>query len=149
MGRRQEVITNMLNLPALGRRQVVITYPVRLPHVGHGLHLRALYDHRALYRHIGSISASPSEAVIVSTGTPIPAQWTCRRRCRYRVVDYQAGFHTWDMADIYGPAEQYYGHFREQLTKQGTRARTHAHTRPRMHARALEGIDASQMIGLY
>ena len=25
-----------------------------------------------------------SEAVILSTGTPIPAQWTCRRRRRYR-----------------------------------------------------------------
>ena len=33
---------------------------------------------------LGSISASPGEAVILSTGTPIPAQWTCRRRCRYR-----------------------------------------------------------------
>ena len=39
--------------------------------------------------HTGSISASPtacplSEAVISSTGAPMPAQWTCRRRCRYR-----------------------------------------------------------------
>ena len=24
------------------------------------------------------------EAVILSTGTPKPAQWTCRRQCRYR-----------------------------------------------------------------
>ena len=56
--------------------------------------------HFGLY--IGSISASPtacplcgygragslndclSEAVILFTGTSIPAQWTCRRRCRYR-----------------------------------------------------------------
>ena len=57
----------------------------------------------ALYRlYIGSISASPTacplrgygragtrndhlgEAVILSTGTPIPAQRTCRRRCRDR-----------------------------------------------------------------
>ena len=34
------------------------------------------------------ISASPTacplrgEAVVLSTGTPIPVQWTCRRRCR-------------------------------------------------------------------
>ena len=52
--------------------------------------------------YIGSISASPTacplcgygragaqndrlgEAVILSTGTPTPAQWTCRRRCRDR-----------------------------------------------------------------
>ena len=59
--------------------------------------------HTYLYRlYIGSISASPtacplrrygragaqndrlSEAVVLSTGTPIPAQWTRRRRCRYR-----------------------------------------------------------------
>ena len=51
--------------------------------------------------YIGSISASPTasplrgygcvgtqnhrlaEAVVLSTGTPIPAQWTYRRRCRY------------------------------------------------------------------
>ena len=31
------------------------------------------------------ISASPTgEAVTLSTGAPIPAQWTCRRRCRDR-----------------------------------------------------------------
>ena len=52
--------------------------------------------------YIGSISASPTACplrgysragtqndhltvvVILSTGTPMPAQWTCRRRCRYR-----------------------------------------------------------------
>ena len=52
--------------------------------------------------YIGSISASPtacllcgygragtqndrsSQAVILSTGTPVSAQWRCRRRCRYR-----------------------------------------------------------------
>ena len=55
--------------------------------------------------HIGSISASPtacqlcgyghagtqndrlSEAVILSTGTPIPAQWARRRRCRDALIE--------------------------------------------------------------
>ena len=35
-----------------------------------------LYSLVALYR--------LSEAVILSTGAPMPAQWRCRRRCRYR-----------------------------------------------------------------
>ncbi|MDE1812577.1 MAG: aldo/keto reductase [Thaumarchaeota archaeon] len=31
---------------------------------------------------------------------------------------YHSGFTTWDMADIYGPAEQYFGDFRKSLEKQ-------------------------------
>ncbi|HJW19454.1 MAG TPA: aldo/keto reductase, partial [Candidatus Nitrosotalea sp.] len=31
---------------------------------------------------------------------------------------YDSGFTTWDMADIYGPAEQYFGDFRKRLEKQ-------------------------------
>ena len=34
----------------------------------------------------------------------------------------QAGFHAWDMADIYGPAESYFGYFRAQLAAQGVPA---------------------------
>ena len=61
--------------------------------------------------HVGSISGSPtarplrgygragtqndrlSEAVILSTGTTIPAQWTCRRRCRDIVMSVTASWH--------------------------------------------------------
>ena len=41
---------------------------------------------------IGSISASltDSEAVILSSSTPIPAHWACRRRCRDR-ADIELG----------------------------------------------------------
>ena len=42
------------------------------------------------YRRAGTQNDRLSEAVILSTGTPIPAQWTCRRRCQYR----------WPMADV-------------------------------------------------
>ena len=37
----------------------------------------------ALYRlYLGIADGMSGEAVILSTGTPIPAQWTCRRRRR-------------------------------------------------------------------
>ena len=71
--------------------------------LGRVLPARPLPSISDLYRlYIGSISEAPTacplrgyghagtqndrlfEAVILSTGTPIPAQWTCRRRCRYR-----------------------------------------------------------------
>ena len=69
-------------------------------HAAHNLENFQHVSPRLFY--IGFISASPtacplrrygrgstqndclSEAVILSAGTPIPAQWTCRRRCRYR-----------------------------------------------------------------
>ena len=38
------------------------------------------------------------EAVILGTGTAIPAQWTCRRRCRYVVI---AEDHAWQVCDNY------------------------------------------------
>ena len=66
-------------------------------------HKSFFHPRKEVYRlYIGSISASPTafpsrgygragtqndrlgEAVILSTGTPIPARWACRRRCRYR-----------------------------------------------------------------
>jgi aryl-alcohol dehydrogenase-like predicted oxidoreductase len=31
---------------------------------------------------------------------------------------HNSGFTTWDMADIYGPAEEYFGEFRKKLEKQ-------------------------------
>ena len=40
----------------------------------------------------GSISALYSEAVILSTGTPIPARWPCRRRCRYSAKGAEGAF---------------------------------------------------------
>ena len=65
-----------------------------------GEHIVNIGSISALYRlYIGSISAlyrhrrrhiAGGEAVILSTGTPIPAQWTCRRRCRYR-ADIEPG----------------------------------------------------------
>ena len=41
------------------------------------------------------------EAVILSTGTPIPAQLTCRRRCRERAekVDMDATLYPFAMPD--------------------------------------------------
>ena len=48
----------------------------------------ALTSMLALYRH------RRSEAVILSTGTPIPARWTCRRRCRCRADIEHAARHT-------------------------------------------------------
>ena len=42
------------------------------------------------YGRAGTQNDRLSEAVILSTGTPIPAQWTCRRRCRYR-ADIEPG----------------------------------------------------------
>ena len=36
------------------------------------------------YGRVGTQNDRLAEAVILSTGTPILAQWTCRRRCRYR-----------------------------------------------------------------
>ena len=38
------------------------------------------------YGRAGTQNDRLSEAVILSTGTPIPAQWTCRRRRRDRAV---------------------------------------------------------------
>ena len=65
------------------------------------LYLLYICSISALYRlYIGPISAlyrlyigiaDGGEAVILSTGTPIPAQWACRRRCRYR-ADTEPGF---------------------------------------------------------
>ena len=68
--------------------------------IGEGRDIRRVY--------IGSISASPtacllrgygcagtqndrhSEAAILSTGTSMPVQWACRRRCRYRAHGFTA-----------------------------------------------------------
>src|SRR5579875_1332989 len=34
---------------------------------------------------------------------------------------HEAGLTTWDMADIYGPAEEFFGEFRKMLKKTGER----------------------------
>ena len=41
------------------------------------------------YGRAGTHSDRLSEVVILSTGTPIPVQWACRRRCRYRADSRQ------------------------------------------------------------
>jgi aryl-alcohol dehydrogenase-like predicted oxidoreductase len=40
------------------------------------------------------------------------------------MVSYQeSGFTTWDMADIYAPAEQYFGEFQKRLSKKKSGAK--------------------------
>ena len=86
--------------------------------------------------HYSSISASPtacllrgygragtqtdrlSEAVILSTGTPIPAQWACRRRCLDRanpIVRRRRGSHTCARPWRGHPANSYIGHRRRRV----------------------------------
>ena len=47
---------------------------------------RRRHVHCRGYGRAGTQNERLGEAVSLSTGTPIPAQWTCRRRCRYVVM---------------------------------------------------------------
>ena len=38
------------------------------------------------YGRAGTQNNRLGEAVMLSTGTPLPAQWTCRRRCQCKVM---------------------------------------------------------------
>ena len=54
------------------------------------MHVCGTSRHRRRHVHCAGaqndrLSEAVSEAVILSTGAPILAQWTCRRRCRYVV----------------------------------------------------------------
>ena len=51
------------------------------PHIGS---ISALHRHHRRACPLRGYGRAGREAVILSTGTPIPAQRTCRRRCRYR-----------------------------------------------------------------
>ena len=46
------------------------------------------------YGRAGTQSDRLGEAVIWSTGTPMPARWTCRRRCRTIGIDSSIGHTT-------------------------------------------------------
>ena len=62
--------------------------PQRLLHALRRL-LRARRLHpsqHATRRYLYRLYIGIAKAVILSTGTPIPAQWKCRRRCRYRAA---------------------------------------------------------------
>ena len=80
--------------------------------------------------YIGCLSASPtayplrgygragtqndhlSEAVNLSTGTPIPAQWAwaCRRQCRYRMIRHANVRVTWHQLHLAHSSQQVIGH---------------------------------------
>ena len=52
--------------------------------VSRGTQASALSRHRGRHVHCAGTGVPLGEAVIASTGTPVPAQWTRRRRCRDR-----------------------------------------------------------------
>ena len=53
-----------------------------LPHVLRSVSNRDVFSSITTYRR----RRRHGEAVVLSTGAPLPAQWACRRRCRYVVM---------------------------------------------------------------
>ena len=91
----------------------------------------ALSRHRRRHVHCAGRGVL-SEAVISSTGTPTPAQWTRRRRCRDR-ADIEPHRHT--------PALNPHGRSPRGIWRHGARARSFS--RVRAHARARSGAGAA------